>query len=180
MHIRLADLEFEPFISEERIAQRVRDLGTEISTDYAGRTPLVIGVLNGSFLFLAELAKKLTFTCEIEFIRLSSYSGETQTSGSVKEMLGLRNDIEGRDIIIVEDIVDTGITLTHLLEKLYAKKASSVKVCSLLVKRAAMQRQFDELTYFGFEIEPVFVVGFGLDYQGLGRNLPAIYQLKKS
>lgn len=179
MNIQLADLEFEPFINAKTITARIKELGAKISSDYEGKMPLVIGVLNGSFLFLAELARQLTFTCEIEFIRLSSYAGNTETSGAVREVLGLKDNLEGRDIIIVEDIVDTGITLTHLLEKLYAKKASSVKVCSLLVKRAAMQRQFNELVYFGFEIEPVFVVGYGLDYQGLGRNLPAIYQLKK-
>lgn len=179
MTIQLADLQFVPFIDAKTITHRIKELGAKISTDYKDKTPLIIGVLNGSFLFLAELAKQLTFTCEIEFIRLSSYAGETETSGAVKEVLGLKDNMEGRDIIIVEDIVDTGITLTHLLEKIYAKGAASVKVCSLLVKRAAMQRQFDELEYFGFEIDPVFVVGYGLDYQGLGRNLPAIYQLKK-
>ncbi|MBE7178849.1 MAG: hypoxanthine phosphoribosyltransferase [Mucilaginibacter polytrichastri] len=179
MTIQLADLTFEPFISAEDIQQRAGILGDKISLDYAGKTPLIIGVLNGSFMFLADLVKNIRLDCEIRFVRLSSYAGATETSGVVKEMLGLDDDLTGRDVIVVEDIVDTGITLAHLLEKLYAKEASSVSVASLLVKRAAMQREFAELHYVGFEIEPVFVVGYGLDYQELGRNLPAIYKLVK-
>lgn len=180
MTIQLADLVFEPFIDAAAIRARVEKIGSEISSDYAGKKPLILSVLNGSFLFMADLVRAISIDCEMAFVRLSSYHGETETSGNVRELIGLEAEISGRDVIIVEDIVDTGITLQHLVEKIRVKKPASVRVCSLLVKRAAMQHQFDELRYVAFEIDPVFVVGYGLDYRELGRNLPEIYQLKKT
>lgn len=177
MTIQLADLVFEPFIDAAAIRARVAEIGAEISADYAGQVPVLIGVLNGSFMFLSDLAKQISITCEIEFIRLASYAG-TQSSGDVREVIGLREELAGRDVIIVEDIVDSGLTLKNLIEKSGVKTARSVRICSLLVKPRSMQHQFTELRYTGFEIAPDFVVGYGLDYNGLGRNLPEIYRLK--
>ncbi|QIL39453.1 hypoxanthine phosphoribosyltransferase [Pedobacter sp. HDW13] len=176
MHkIKVEDKEFEIFLENDTINKRIRLLGIQMNVDYEGKCPLFIGVLNGSFLFMADLIKEITVPCEIAFMRVASYQG-TSSSGKVKELIGLPEDISGRDVIIVEDIVDTGLTLTHILKTIKEKKPASVKVSTLLLKPSALQYEIEALEYVGFEIPNEFVVGYGLDYNGLGRNLNDIYR----
>jgi len=176
MHkIKVEDREFEIFLENDTINKRIRLLGIQLNVDYEGKCPLFIGILNGSFLFMADLIKEIEIPCEVAFMRVASYEG-TSSSGQVKELIGLPDAIEGRDIIIVEDIVDTGLTLTHIVKTIKEKNPSSLKVASLLLKPAALQHEIDELYYVGFEISNEFVVGYGLDYNGLGRNLTDIYR----
>ena len=176
MHkIKVEDKEFEIFLENETIAKRTRLIGIQLNVDYEEKCPVFIGVLNGSFLFMADLLKEIDIACEVGFIRVASYHG-TESSGQVKEAFGLPEDLEGRDVIIIEDIVDTGLTLKYILEKVNALKPASIRVCSLLFKPAALLQPIEELTYVGFEIPNEFVVGYGLDYDGLGRNLKDIYR----
>lgn len=176
MHkIKVDDKEFEIFLENDNLNKRIRLLGIQINLDYEGKCPLFIGVLNGSFLFMADLIKEIDVPCEVAFMRVASYEG-TSSSGKVKELIGLPDDIQGRDIIIVEDIVDTGLTINHIIKTLKEKNPASVKVSSLLVKPSALQYDVEELAYVGFEIPNEFVVGYGLDYNGLGRNLNDIYR----
>ncbi|MDN3586673.1 hypoxanthine phosphoribosyltransferase [Pedobacter aquatilis] len=176
MHkIKVEDKEFEIFLENDTLNKRIRLLGIQMNVDYEGKCPLFIGVLNGSFLFMADLIKEIDVPCEVAFMRVASYQG-TESSGNVKELIGLPDNLDGRDIVIVEDIVDTGLTLTHILKTIKEKNPASVKVASLLLKPAALKHQIDELDYIGFEIPNEFVVGYGLDYNGLGRNLTDIYR----
>lgn len=176
MHkIKVEDKEFEIFLENDTLNKRIRLLGIQMNVDYEGKCPLFIGILNGSFLFMADLIKEIDVPCEVAFMRVASYQGDA-SSGEVKELIGLPEDIEGRDIIIVEDIVDTGLTLTHILKTIKEKRPASVKVASLLLKPAALQHEITDLAYVGFEIPNEFVVGYGLDYNGLGRNLTDIYR----
>jgi hypoxanthine phosphoribosyltransferase len=175
--IQIEDREFEIMIENDNICKRIRLMGIQMNVDYEGRCPLFIGVLNGSFMFMADLLKEITVPCEVAFIKVSSYTG-TQSNGHVKEIFGLPQDLHNRDIIIVEDIVDTGLTLRHILKKIQEQKPASVKVSSLLLKPAALKEPVDELEYIGFELSNEFVVGYGLDYNGLGRNLVDIYRTK--
>lgn len=167
--------DFELFIEQDTINKRIRLMGIQLNVDYEEKCPLIIGVLNGSFMFMSDLLKEIDIACEVNFIRVSSYAGET-SSGNVKELLGLPDGIAGRDVLIVEDIVDTGLTIHHILQKIKEQNPASVKVCSLLFKPAALQSPIPELKYIGFEIPKEFVVGYGLDYNGLGRNLVDIYR----
>jgi hypoxanthine phosphoribosyltransferase len=176
MHtIEVGDRKFDLFIENDRINQRITAIAAELNSNYEQRCPIFIGVLNGSFLFMADLLKEVHIPCEVSFIRVASYTG-TASSGTIKEMFGLPDNLEGRDIILVEDIVDTGFTLKYILEKVYLQKPASVSVCSLLLKPAALKTPVNELAYIGFEIPNEFVVGYGLDYNGLGRNLKDIYR----
>jgi hypoxanthine phosphoribosyltransferase len=173
--IKVQDKEFEIFLENDIISKRTRLIGVQLNVDYENRCPVFIGVLNGSFLFMADLLKEIDISCEVGFIRVASYHG-TESTGQIKEAFGLPDDLQDKDIIIVEDIVDTGLTLKYILEKVYAQKPASVKICSLLFKPAALKEPIAELTYIGFEIPNEFVVGYGLDYDGLGRNLKDIYR----
>jgi hypoxanthine phosphoribosyltransferase len=175
--MKIADLTFEPLIEEETIAQRVQVLGEQLNTEYDGKTPIFIGVLNGSFLFVADLVKQITVPCEVTFTKLASYYGGTSSSLKIREDIELSVNISGRHIIIVEDIVDTGNTLSYLIEKLKQSSPASIRVCSLLLKPGKLEISIEELRYVGFEIDNEFVVGYGLDYQELGRNLRGIYRL---
>ena len=176
MHkIKVEDKEFEIFLENETLNKRIRLLGIQINVDYEEKCPLFIGVLNGSFLFMADLIKEIEVPCEVAFMKVASYEG-TSSTGQIKELIGLPEKLEGRDIIIVEDIVDTGLTLTHILKMIKAKNPASVKVASLLLKPFALKYEIEELSYIGFEIPNEFVVGYGLDYNGLGRNLTDIYR----
>ncbi len=150
-------------------------MGIQLNVDYEKRCPIFIGVLNGSFLFMADLIKEIELDCEIDFIRVASYHGDSST-GQIKEAFGLPNNLKGRDVILVEDIVDTGLTVQYILAQLRAQEPASINVCSLLFKPAALLKPMPELTYVGFEIPNEFVVGYGLDYNGLGRNLKDIYR----
>lgn len=173
--VQVNNKDFEILLENDAINKRTRLIGIQLNVDYENRCPVFIGVLNGSFLFMADLLKEIDIACEVNFIRVASYHG-TESSGQIKETFGLPEDLENRDVILVEDIVDTGLTLHYILEKVYAQKPASVSVCSLLLKPAALKAPIEELKYVGFEIPNEFVVGYGLDYDGLGRNLKDIYR----
>lgn len=174
--ITIKDKTFVPFISADTIQGRIQELATQINQEYADKQPLIVVVLNGAFLFAADLAKHLTITCEITFIRVASYAA-TESSGQVKQILGLNESIEGRDLIIVEDIVDTGLTLHQVCAQLQEKGPASIAIATLLFKPTALKEKLD-LQYVGFEIENRFVLGYGLDYDGLGRNTKEILVLE--
>jgi hypoxanthine phosphoribosyltransferase len=169
---------FQILISQETIENRIKVLSEDFSHDYAGKNPLFIGVLNGSFMFAAELLKNCKIDAEITFIRVSSYVN-TNSSGKVIDVLGLVENIENREVIIVEDIVDTGITISEIIRQFSDKKPKSIEIATLLFKPKALQKQVN-VKYIGFEIEPKFVIGYGLDYDGQGRNLSDIYVLKEN
>ncbi len=176
--IKANDLIFETFIGSQQIAERINLLGKQIEAKYRGKKPLFIGVLNGAFIFTADLVRACEIECEIAFVRLSSYQG-TQSAGKIKTIYGLEMSIEGRHIIVVEDIVDSGRTLNYFLDFLKKQKPLSVELASLLLKPDALKFPVD-IDYLGFEIPDKFVIGYGLDYDGLGRNLEDIYQLKEN
>jgi hypoxanthine phosphoribosyltransferase len=176
MQIVVGDRFFEPLLSKETIESRVLQLAAQLRADYEGKTPVFVGVLSGSFLFLADLVKSLNIPCEIQFVKVASYVGD-QSSGNIQESLAFSEELKGRHVIVVEDIVDSGHTLHYLLQKLNPLAPASVAVCSLLLKPNALQYSFTELRYVGFELANDFVVGYGLDYNGLGRNLPEIYKI---
>ncbi len=178
--MKIADLEFEPFIDADALQKRIKALGLQVSTDYAGRTPIFISILNGSFMFMADLMKQISIPCEITFTKLASYHGGLSSSRSIREDVEMNTNITNRDVIVIEDIVDTGNTLSYLTEKIKTHNPASIKVCTLLLKPASMEVPVEELAYVGFEIENDFVVGYGLDYRELGRNLNEIYRLVSS
>ena len=173
--VKVHDKSFETYLSEEKILQRVKEIASAISKDYAGKRPLFIAILNGSFMFASDLFKNLTIEAELCFIKLASYKG-LKSSGNVVTSIGLEDDLFGKDVIIVEDIVDTGKTLHNFLPKLLHQQPKSLKIAALLHKSEATEYPL-ELNYIGFDIPDKFVVGYGLDYDGLGRNLKEIYQL---
>ena len=164
-------------ISEEEIRNRIRELGAEITRDYAGRNPLLIGVLKGACFFLSDLLRAIDTRLSIEFMAISSYGSSTRTSGEVRILKDLDVPIEGRDILVVEDIVDTGLTLSYLLGNLHARGAASVKLAALLDKWERREREV-KIDYLGFKIPDEFVVGYGLDFAERYRNLPFIGVLK--
>lgn len=174
--VEIKDKTFVPFLKQDKIQERVNELGKEISKDYAGKQPVILGILNGAFMFLSDLAKQITISSELSFIKISSYSGESST-GKVSQMIGLETNLTNRHVIVVEDIVDTGLSMKHLVELIKEKNPASLAVATLLHKPEAIKHPI-KLDYVGFNIPNKFVVGYGLDYDGLGRNLPEIYQLK--
>jgi len=173
--IVVKDRQFTPYISPGEIESRVEAMGKTISADYDSKEPLFIAVLNGAFMFAAQLFKNISIPANITFVKVASYKS-TESTGEIEEILGLETDISGRHIIFVEDIVDTGITMTALLQTVAAYHPASVAVASLLKKPAAHKKPI-EVKYCGFEIENQFVVGYGMDYDGYGRNLNGIYQV---
>ena len=172
-HISIHNKEFRPYLSAAQLDEAVADLGARLSADYAGRRPLFVVVLTGGFMFASDLLKHYAGECEIVFIRVASYEG-TGSTGVVREILGLREEVQGRDLIIVEDIVDTGTTMHHLLPTLLAKGPASVEIAALFFKPASLRHELS-VRYVAKEIPNDFVVGYGLDYDGLGRNLPDVY-----
>lgn len=173
--ITIKDKQFKPFISAEKISDAVKNVATKINSDLKDEFPLFLGVLNGSFMFAADLLKEVTIPCEISFIKVASYHG-TSSTGAVTELIGLSEDLSGRTVVIVEDIVDTGVTIEKLFNLLQRKNVKQVKVASALLKPGAYKKQF-KIDYVGMEIGNDFVVGYGLDYDGQGRNLKEIYVL---
>ncbi|HUR67349.1 MAG TPA: hypoxanthine phosphoribosyltransferase [Chitinophagaceae bacterium] len=173
--LKVHDKSFEIYLTESTIQQRVKELAVQINTDYAGKRPLFIAILNGSFMFASDLFKQLTIEAELCFIKLASYKG-MKSSGNVVTSIGLEDDLFGKEVIIVEDIVDTGKTLHNFLPKLMHQQPKSMKIAALLHKPTATEYPLS-MDYVGFEIPNKFVVGYGLDYDGLGRNLKEIYQV---
>ena len=174
--LTINDKTFVPFISADAIQERIGELANQIGQEYASKRPLFVVVLNGAFLFAADLMKRLTIPCEITFIRVASYAA-TESTGQIKQILGLGESIAGRDLIVVEDIVDTGLTISEVCAQLRAEGPASVAIATLLFKPAALKKNL-RLDYVGFEIENRFVLGYGLDYDGLGRNTPDILVLQ--
>ncbi|MDR7131167.1 hypoxanthine phosphoribosyltransferase [Algoriphagus sp. 4150] len=173
--MKVKDKEFEIYLSAEEINQRNSRLGEDITRDYEGKELVVLGILNGSFVFMADLCRYINLPLSATFIKVSSYSG-TESTGNVRSILGLEEKIEGKNVLIVEDIVDTGISMDYLLKALSELNPAKLSIVTLLHKPDAFQFNYT-LDYVGFEIPNKFVVGYGLDYDGLGRNLPDIYQL---
>ncbi|KAA3598387.1 MAG: hypoxanthine phosphoribosyltransferase [Calditrichaeota bacterium] len=174
--IKIDKYTFAEFISADKIAQRISELGEQITTDYKDKTPIVIGVLNGSVIFFSDLIREIKCDVEIDFLRISSYEKAMESSGVIKVHKDLNSEIEGRHIIIVEDIVDSGLSVRFLKAKLEKSNPASLKVASLLLKPTEAQIDFP-IDYTGFEIPPAFVIGYGLDYNQKFRNLKSIYSL---
>lgn len=175
--VKIKDLEFEVLISEQEIQQKIKEVAQQINQEYKEKNPLLIGVLNGSFVFCADLCREITIPSEVSFIRMASYEG-TQSSGNIKQILGLSDNVFRRHVIIVEDIIDSGKTMESILTHFQERGAKSVEVCSFLVKPNKLSIEID-IRYKCFEISDEFVVGYGLDYDGQGRNLKEIYQLPR-
>ena len=171
--IQIKDKQFTVSIKEQDIQKEVIRVANEINHDLAGKNPLFLSVLNGSFMFTADLLKHITIPCEISFVKLASYQGVTST-GVIKEVIGLNEDIAGRTVVIVEDIVDTGVTMKHLLETLQARKPKEIRIATLLLKPDKLKVELD-IHYVAMRIPNDFIVGYGLDYDGLGRNYRDIY-----
>lgn len=171
--VTVKDKNFKVFISEEDIRKRVKEVAAEISRDMSGKRPLLVAVLNGSFVFAADLMRELDFPCEISFVRMASYAG-TSSTGKVRELIGLSESIEGRSVVVVEDIVDSGLTMKEMLALLAKQRPAEVSIASLLVKPSNLKVDLD-IRYRCFDIPNDFIVGYGLDYDGEGRNLRDIY-----
>jgi hypoxanthine phosphoribosyltransferase len=176
--IKIKDLYFDLFVPSQRIHDRLKALGHEITTNFQGEELILLGVLNGSFIAMADLVREIGLPIRCEFIKISSYEG-TKSTGKVRSVLGLSIDLTGKNVLIVEDIVDTGVSMNYLLSELSVQNPKRLSVATLLFKRDAFRFNY-KLDYVGFEIPDKFVVGYGLDYEGLGRNLPDLYQLSKT
>lgn len=177
-NIQIHDLHFIPLLSEEQVQKRVQELGAALTERYAGQNPLFISILSGAFVFASDLIRAFKDNCEVGFVKLASYTG-TRSSGSIQTVMGIEKNLRGRHVVVVEDIIDTGRTLHFFLNQLQIQDPASICTVSILRKpeAAAFPVQVD---YVGFDIEDRFVVGYGLDYEGLGRNLPGIYQLQEN
>lgn len=173
--VTVKDKQFEISIKEEEIKARIKEVAAQINADMDGKCPLFLAVLNGAFIFAADLYREITVPSEISFVKIASYSG-TETTGVMNDIIGLNQDISGRHVIIVEDIVDTGLTMKHTIETLKQKNPASVSICTLLTKPDKLQVELT-LDYVAFSIPNLFVVGYGLDYDQHGRNLKDIYQV---
>lgn len=173
--IQVRDKKFIPYLTVEQIDEQISRLAEMINVDYKDKLPLFIGILNGSFIFAADLFKKITIDAEISFIKLASYKG-TRSTGNVITSIGLDESLKGRHVVIIEDIVDTGKTLHEFLPQLYDQQPASLKIASLLHKPEALMYPIN-IDYLGFSVPNKFLLGYGLDYDGLARNLKEIYQL---
>lgn len=173
--LKVHDKYFIPYMTEEVVQARIKELAKQIDTDYAGKKPLFIAILNGSFIFAADLFKYITIEAEICFIKLASYKG-TKSTGQVITAIGLDTDIVNRHVIILEDIIDTGKTMNEFLPQLFHQQPASLKIAALLHKPEATTYPVT-IDYLGFSVPNIFLLGYGLDYDGLGRNLKEIYQL---
>ncbi|SEM00141.1 adenylate kinase [Aquimarina amphilecti] len=176
--ITLHDLQFTPFIAEDKITKAIDQLSNELNKDLFDKRPLFVGVLNGAFMFVSEVLKRFDHDCEVSFVKLASYEG-IETTSSVQELIGLKEDVTNRTVIILEDIVDTGNTVVELLKIFRDKGCKEVKIATLFFKPEAYTKKHT-IDYIGIEIPNRFIVGYGLDYDGLGRNLTEVYQLKQN
>ncbi|MGB8358786.1 MAG: hypoxanthine phosphoribosyltransferase [Bacteroidales bacterium] len=175
--ITVLDREFTEYITEDEIQSRITAMADKITEDLKDHDVLFFGILNGSFLFAADIFRQIKLNAQISFIKLASYEG-TGSSGKIKELIGWNEDISGKTVVVLEDIVDTGSTLERIIGELTLRKASEVKICTLLFKPDAYTKDIP-IDYIGFEIPNSFVVGYGLDYDGYGRNLKSIYKITK-
>lgn len=176
--IQVKDKEFELFINAETINNAVTRVAQKLNEDLKGKNPIFLVVLNGAFIFASDLIKKVTVDCEVSFVKLSSYEG-TRSTTMVKELLGLNEILKGRTVVVIEDIIDTGNTMESMISKLTEMQAGEVKIVTFLFKPEAFTRNF-KIDYIGMEIPIKFIVGYGLDYDGYGRNLPDIYKITAS
>lgn len=175
--VKIKDKSFETSITEAEIKRRVKAVAEQINHDMAGKNPLLLAVLNGAFVFAADLMRELTIPCEISFVKLASYQGVT-SSGTVKEVIGINENLAGRTIIIVEDIVESGLTMKRMIESIGTRNPASVHICTLLLKPDRLQVPLD-IEYVAFRIPNDFILGYGLDYDQQGRQLRDIYTLKE-
>jgi hypoxanthine phosphoribosyltransferase len=173
--IHLHDKTFVPFISSDEIKFAIKNMAKQMSDDFFNETPIFIGVLNGSFMVLSDLMKNYRGMCEVEFVKLASYEG-TQSTNEVKQLIGLNRNLEGKTVVIIEDIVDTGNTIEELKAILKQQNVKHLKIATLFLKPDVFKKDI-KLDYVGMRIPNSFIVGFGLDYDGLGRNLPDVYQV---
>jgi len=173
--VTVHDKVFEIYLPSEKIQEAISVIAEKINKDIKGKNPLFLVVLNGAFMFAADLLKHITTDCQVSFVKLSSYVGTTTTQ-TVRELIGLDEVLRGRTVVIVEDIIDTGITMSETINKLQKLEATEVKLATLLFKPGAFQKNFN-IDYIGLEIPNDFIVGYGLDYDGHGRNLPDIYKI---
>jgi hypoxanthine phosphoribosyltransferase len=173
--IQVNDKQFQPYINAEEISKRIKALAAEMSAEYKGKRPIFIAILNGSFMFASDLFKEISIDAEICFIKLASYKG-TRSTGNVITSIGLDEPLKDRHVVIIEDIVDTGNTLNKFLPQLYNQQPASLRIAALLHKPEALEHPI-VIDYLGFSVPNKFLLGFGLDYDGLGRNLAEIYQL---
>jgi len=173
--IQILNKKFTEYLTEEVIQQRIDELARQVNEELAGKEVVFLGILNGAFLFAADLFRRVDFPARISFVKLASYQG-TSSSGSIKELIGWNEDINNKTVVVLEDIVDTGNTLERIVDELVIRKAAEIRIAALLYKPEAYTKDI-ALHYIGFEIPNNFVVGFGLDYDGYGRNLPSVYTL---
>jgi hypoxanthine phosphoribosyltransferase len=173
--IQILDKKFNEYLTEKIIQQRIEELAKQVNSELAGKEVVFLGILNGAFLFAADLFRRIDFPARISFVKLASYKG-TSSSGSIKELIGWNEDINNKTIVVLEDIIDTGNTLERIVDELIMRKAAEIRIAALLYKPEAYTKQIP-LHYIGFEIPNNFVVGYGLDYDGFGRNLPSVYTL---
>ncbi len=173
--IRILDKKFREFITEQTILIRIDELAHKMNIDLKGKDVVFLGILNGAFLFAADLFRRIDLQARISFVKLASYQG-TVSSGSIKELIGWNEVIKNKTIVVIEDIVDTGNTLERIVDELVIRKATEIKIAAMLYKPDAYTKKIP-LDYVGFEIPNDFVVGYGLDYEGFGRNLPSVYSL---
>jgi hypoxanthine phosphoribosyltransferase len=172
--MKINDLEFKKIIPSSKIDEKVAALAKQITADYKGLSPIFLPILNGSFIFAADLMKEITIPCRVSFVKISSYAG-TNSTGQLKTLIGHEESLFNQDIVIIEDIIDTGLTISKIMEELRGLGAKSVEVVSLLRKKIAREKKID-IKYVGFDLAEEFVVGYGMDYDGLGRNLKDIYK----
>lgn len=175
--IKLNDKTFELFIPAEKISEAIDAVALKMNQELSGKNPLFISILNGAFMFTSDLMKRLGFNCQITFLKLSTYSG-TESTGQVRSLIGLDENIEGRTVVIIEDIIDTGFTLENVIKQLQMLNPAEIKIATFLLKPEAFHGRFQP-DYVGLEIPNDFIVGYGLDYNELGRNLTDIYVLKR-
>ena len=173
--IKVLDKEFKLYIKQEEIEAVIKDIANQINEDYKGKSPIFLVLLNGAFMFASQLLKELTLDCETSFVKYASYNG-TQSTGNVKELIGLNSSLEGRDIVIIEDIIDSGYTMKCILKKLEDLKVASVKIATMLFKPNAFEFDY-KVDYIGMNIGNEFIVGYGLDYNEHGRNYGSIYKV---
>ena len=177
MTIQVLDKQFKPYITEKEIGEIVKGLADRLSADYKGRFPLMMPILNGTIFFAADLLRAMSIDSEVSFVKMSSYAG-TQSTGQVKELIGFSENVSGRDVVLVEDVIETGISMDYTLKRLWELKPVSVKICTLVFKPNMFQKDF-KIDYIGREIGDDFIVGYGFDYNGHGRTYKDIYVLSE-